>query len=139
MYLFNLCLNYRMVTMKIFISYRRDDARADPRDLENRLQRIFGKKSVFMDVDNLLPGQQFDQQLSNALDNSDLLLAVIGSKWLEILLERITANELDNVTKASKVMGYSRQQFYEIRRNFQTYGAHCQSTCPPRAFSRADI
>lgn len=21
-------------------------------------------------------------------------------------------------------MGYSRQQFYEIRRNFQTYGAH---------------
>ena len=23
----------------------------------------------------------------------------------------------------TQVMGYSRQQFYEIRRNFQTYGA----------------
>jgi hypothetical protein len=28
------------------------------------------------------------------------------------------ASELDNVSKACKVMGYSRQQFYEIRRNF---------------------
>lgn len=33
------------------------------------------------------------------------------------------ATELDNVSRACKVMGYSRQQFYEIRRNFQTYGA----------------
>jgi transposase InsO family protein len=33
------------------------------------------------------------------------------------------ANELGNVSKACKLMGYSRQQFYEIRRNFQTYGA----------------
>ena len=33
------------------------------------------------------------------------------------------AKELDNVSRACKVMGYSRQQFYEIRRNFQTYGA----------------
>jgi transposase InsO family protein len=33
------------------------------------------------------------------------------------------AQELDNVSRACRVMGYSRQQFYEIRRNFQTYGA----------------
>lgn len=33
------------------------------------------------------------------------------------------AADLDNVSKACKVMGYSRQQFYEIRRNFQTFGA----------------
>jgi transposase InsO family protein len=33
------------------------------------------------------------------------------------------AHDLDNVSKACKLMGYSRQQFYEIRRNFQTYGA----------------
>lgn len=33
------------------------------------------------------------------------------------------AQDLGNVSKACKVMGYSRQQFYEIRRNFQTYGA----------------
>lgn len=32
------------------------------------------------------------------------------------------AKDLSNVSRACKVMGYSRQQFYEIRRNFQTYG-----------------
>jgi transposase InsO family protein len=31
--------------------------------------------------------------------------------------------ELTNVSKACKIMGYSRQQFDEIRRNYQTYGA----------------
>ena len=30
------------------------------------------------------------------------------------------ASDLGNASKACKVMGYSRQQFYEIRRNFQT-------------------
>ncbi len=33
------------------------------------------------------------------------------------------ATDMGNVSKACRVMGYSRQQFYEIRRNFQTYGA----------------
>ncbi len=33
------------------------------------------------------------------------------------------AQEMGNVSKACKIVGYSRQQFYEIRRNFQTFGA----------------
>ena len=33
------------------------------------------------------------------------------------------ANDLSNVSRACKVSGYSRQQFYEIRRNFETHGA----------------
>ena len=33
------------------------------------------------------------------------------------------AQELGNVSKACKIVGYSRQQFYEIRRNYQTFGA----------------
>jgi transposase InsO family protein len=33
------------------------------------------------------------------------------------------ASDLDNVSKACRIMGYSREQFYEIRRNFQTFGA----------------
>ena len=33
------------------------------------------------------------------------------------------ATELGNVSKACKIVGYSRQQFYEIRRNFQTFGS----------------
>ena len=33
------------------------------------------------------------------------------------------AQEMSNVSKACRIVGYSRQQFYEIRRNYQTYGA----------------
>lgn len=33
------------------------------------------------------------------------------------------AADLSNVSKACKIMGYSRQQFYEIRRNYQTFGS----------------
>jgi len=33
------------------------------------------------------------------------------------------ASDLDNVSKACKLMGYSREQFYEIRRNYQAFGA----------------
>lgn len=33
------------------------------------------------------------------------------------------AQDLGNVSKACRIVGYSRQQFYEIRRNYQMYGA----------------
>jgi transposase InsO family protein len=33
------------------------------------------------------------------------------------------ASELSNVSKACRIMGYSRQQFYEIRRQYQTHGS----------------
>ncbi len=33
------------------------------------------------------------------------------------------AKELNNVSKACKLIGYSRQQFYEICRNYQSYSA----------------
>ena len=42
--------------------------------------------------------------------------------WRKLSLLEL-ANEMSNVSKACRIMGYSRQQFYEIRRNYQTYGA----------------
>ena len=33
------------------------------------------------------------------------------------------AHELGNVSKASRIVGYSRQQFFEIRRSYQLHGA----------------
>ena len=41
------------------------------------------------------------------------------------------AGEMNNVSKACRIMGYSRQQFYEIRRNYQTYGADGLIDRPP--------
>ena len=42
--------------------------------------------------------------------------------WRKLSLLEL-ANEMSNVSKACRIMGYSRQQFYEIRRNYQSYGA----------------
>jgi hypothetical protein len=33
------------------------------------------------------------------------------------------ASDMANVSRACRIIGYSRQQFYEIRRNYQTYGS----------------
>ena len=82
------------VATKVFISYRRDDARADARHLQDRLQRKLGKGNVFMDVDNLRPGEIFEEKLDEALDQADVLLAVIGPDWLELLNERGRAIEV---------------------------------------------
>jgi S1-C subfamily serine protease len=82
---------------RIFISYRRDDARADARSIHDRLARKFGDANVFMDVDSLMAGQRFDRQLDEALANCDVLLAVMGSRWTEALTERMKENERDFV------------------------------------------
>lgn len=47
------------------------------------------------------------------------------------------AKDLQNVSKACKVMDYSRQQFYEIRRNYQTFGSEGLIDKLPRAAGTA--
>jgi hypothetical protein len=76
-----------VATGKIFISYRREDAPGDARGVCDRLVRSFGKSNVFMDVDSLLAGQRFDRELDKALSKCDVLIAVIGSRWMELLSE----------------------------------------------------
>ena len=48
---------------KIFVNYRREDGAASAARLRDRLTQAFGTASVFMDVDNLLAGQRFDNEI----------------------------------------------------------------------------
>jgi hypothetical protein len=82
---------------KIFISYRRGDVPGDARSICDRLERKFGKKNVFMDVDRLLAGQRFDRELGKALSRCNALIAVIGSRWMELLSEHERSGEQDFV------------------------------------------
>src|SRR5262245_59897038 len=82
---------------KIFVSYRRDDAAADARGLLDALAHKFGKSNVFLDVDNLLAGQRFDRELDKALARCDVLVAVIGSRWMELLTAKGSDGERDYV------------------------------------------
>jgi formylglycine-generating enzyme required for sulfatase activity len=82
---------------KIFVNYRRDDERSTAARIRDRLAATFGDASVFMDVDNLLAGQRFDRELEKALDQTDVFLAVVGRRWLELLAERHASGERDYV------------------------------------------
>ncbi len=50
-----------------------------------------------MDVDNLLAGQRFDRELSKALDDCDVLIAIIGPRWMDLLKARTQSSERDYV------------------------------------------
>ena len=82
---------------KIFVNYRRDDERAFAARIRDRLAAAFGIPHVFMDVDNLLAGQRFDKELEKALAETDVFIAVIGPRWLDLFKARTAADERDYV------------------------------------------
>lgn len=82
---------------KIFVSYRRDDSRADARGIRDRLARVYGERNVFMDVDKLKPGQRFDVALADAMAQCEVLICVIGPRWLELLEQRMATGDRDYV------------------------------------------
>ena len=69
---------------EIFINYRRDDEKAAAGRLFDRLTQAFGRKCVFMDVDNIPPGVDFLKVLKDRLATCQVLLVIIGRRWLDI-------------------------------------------------------
>lgn len=82
---------------KIFVNYRRDDERAFAARVRDRLAQTFGAANVFMDVDNLMAGQRFDRELEKALADTDIFLAVMGPRWLDVYQQRQKSGERDYV------------------------------------------
>jgi hypothetical protein len=70
--------------VSIFVSYRRDDTAATAGRLRDRLAREFGPKNVFMDIDNIPAGVDSAKHLQVKLANCDLMVALIGARWLTI-------------------------------------------------------
>jgi hypothetical protein len=66
----------------ILISYRREDSDAIAGRIRDRLANHFGDEHVFMDIDNIPFGTDFRQHVQNALMKNDLVLAIIGPKWM---------------------------------------------------------
>lgn len=65
----------------VFISYRREDSAGFAGRIYDRLTRRLDAKSVFLDVDNIEPGLDFFEVLSEKLRVCDALIAVIGKNW----------------------------------------------------------
>ena len=67
----------------IFISYRREDSAGYTRAIYDQLVRRFSKDRIFMDVDAIEPGLPFDEVIHQAIGRCEILLAMIGKRWLE--------------------------------------------------------
>jgi hypothetical protein len=74
---------------KVFICYRREDSAYPAHQIYGVLSNHFGSESVVFDVDTIPLGVDFREYLNKQVSKCDILLAVIGDKWIEILKQRL--------------------------------------------------
>src|SRR5262249_61083018 len=72
------------MTGTIFINYRREDSISIAGRLYDRLSHTFGRKNIFMDVDHIPAGVDFEAHLNTQVDECEIFLVVIGPRWLEV-------------------------------------------------------
>jgi hypothetical protein len=67
---------------KICISYRRSDSEGITGRIFDRLVAHYGKDAVFRDIDSIPAGTDFREHLKQVLSQTDVLLAIVGPKWV---------------------------------------------------------
>jgi hypothetical protein len=68
---------------RVFLSYRRDDTAAVTGRIDDQLRSCFGRESVFRDVETISSGTDFRREIKQSVTECDVLIAVIGERWLE--------------------------------------------------------
>lgn len=66
---------------RIFISYRRDDAAGYAGRLEEALEKRLGHRSVFRDMLDIPPGEDFVGAIRTRLASAQSVLVLIGPRW----------------------------------------------------------
>ena len=69
-------------SQRVFISYRRQDSAAYAGRLYDRMADRFGDRQIFMDVDSIEPGVDFEAAIEEAVGSCQVVLALIGREWL---------------------------------------------------------
>ena len=72
-------------TGRIFISYRREETAYPAGWLFDRLAEHFGAGQIFKDVDSIELGDDFVEMITRAVGSCDVLLALIGDRWLTVI------------------------------------------------------
>ncbi len=67
---------------RITISYRRDDSMDITGRIFDRLSSHYGREAIFRDIDNIPPGIDFRQHIRASINESDVLMVVVGPRWL---------------------------------------------------------
>src|SRR6188768_47581 len=73
--------------MAIFVNYRREDSLVSTGRLDDNLRREFGDRDVYRDIDSIPLGVDFSKHITIQLSRCDVMLVVIGNKWLSPRLQ----------------------------------------------------
>ncbi|MCE7974859.1 MAG: TIR domain-containing protein, partial [Leptolyngbya sp. PLA1] len=76
-----------VVLPKAFISYRREDSQDVSGRLYDHLVARWGAERVFKDVDSIPLGMDFREHLTEAVGRCEVMLVVIGPRWVEAARE----------------------------------------------------
>lgn len=66
---------------RIFISYRRSDSSYASLYIGERLEAEFGKRTVFLDVNEIIAGTKWEEAIKKAIAECDIGLVLIGPGW----------------------------------------------------------
>jgi len=82
--------------LNIFISYRREDAQWPARQLHQTIRGTLSTGEVFIDTDSIPAGVDFAAYIQAKIKQSDIVLAIIGSKWLTAVDSETGSRRLDD-------------------------------------------
>jgi hypothetical protein len=66
----------------IFINYRRNESAAATGRVHDWLRREFGQNGIFRDIDSIPLGEDFVEHIERAVRSCDVVLAIIGARWV---------------------------------------------------------
>ena len=78
----------------VYVSYRRSDSLSAARRIADALRARFGEESVFFDTRDLLSGTDWHRDVEDGVRAADVVVAVIGPRWVAIADERGRRREL---------------------------------------------
>ena len=81
--------------LQVFISYRRSDAQSASRQLAEALKLRFGPEDVFFDTRDIHAGVEWKSDTIRRVQESDVVLAIIGPHWAAAADDRARRSVLD--------------------------------------------
>lgn len=83
--------------IRIFVSYRRADSPCFAERIRDWFMLAYRRENVFMDFDAIPPFVNFEVFIVEQIEKVDVMLVIIGPRWVEMLNERAKSDELDYV------------------------------------------
>ncbi|RMG76565.1 MAG: toll/interleukin-1 receptor domain-containing protein [Chloroflexi bacterium] len=83
--------------LKIFINYRRSDNPCFAERIRDWFLLRYARENVFMDFDAIPPFVKFEDFILDYLNQTDVMLVIIGRNWVNLLKEKAANNEQDFV------------------------------------------